>query len=129
MRAKCISAVPTSEQARALGPNYVIGKTEYPVQVGAEYTVLGLGFWDGIAWFEIAPSRRTLVSVPAALFLVTSGRPSRHWDVRKHQDGAITLWPHSFYHPYYHDHLSEGEPDAVEDFSHLLAVLEGEAAA
>ena len=127
MRAKCVSTTPTNGQAAALGQSYVAGKTEYPVELGAEYTVLGLGVWDGAAWFEIAPSDRTLVSVPACLFRITSGRSSRHWDVRMHQDGAITLWPPSFYHPHYHDHLSEGVTEALDDFRHLFALLEQEA--
>ncbi len=128
MRVKCIAAAPSPALAEALGHMYVAGKTEYPVEVGAEYIVLGVGFWEGVAWFEIAPSMRTLVSVPAALFAIISGRPSRHWDVRMHPDGAVTLWPHSFYNAHYHDHLSEGVPEALEDFTHLLSLLEREAA-
>jgi hypothetical protein len=128
MRARCVAATPTPEQAKALGENYVSGTTEYPVDVGTEYTVLGLGFWDGAVWFEIAASMRTLVSIPAVLFEVTSGRPSRHWDIRIHPDGAVTLWPQSFYHPHYHNHLSEGVLGASADFGHLLALLEEEAA-
>ena len=129
MRAKCISTVPTKEQAAALGHHYVTGKTEYLLDVGVEYTVLGVGFWDGVGWFEIAPSMRTLVSVPAVLFEITDGRPSRYWVIRMHDDGAITLWPPSFYHPYYHDHLSEGAEEAVDDFRHLFTLLEKEAIA
>jgi hypothetical protein len=58
MRVRCVAAVPTPLQAVALGQHYVAGRTEYPVEVGAEYRVLGLGFWDGVGWFEIAPSLR-----------------------------------------------------------------------
>lgn len=128
MRAKCIRLVPGAALIAALGDAYVQDKTEYPIEVGAEYTVLGVGFWNGVAWFEIAPSMRTVVSVPADLFTITSGRSSRHWDVRMHPDGAVTLWPHSFYDAHYHDHLSEGVPEAIEDLTHLLALLEREAA-
>jgi hypothetical protein len=46
-----------------------------------------------------------------------------------HEDGAVTLWPHSFYHAHYHDHLSEGVTEAIEDFRHLFALLEEEAMA
>jgi hypothetical protein len=127
MRVRCISAVPTPLQAARLGRNYVAGRTEYPVDEGVEYTVLGVGFWDGVVWYEVAASLRTLVSVPAFLFEIESGKPSRHWDIRMHDDGALTLWPASFYHPYYHDHLSDGRPGAVEDFRGLLALLEKEA--
>lgn len=128
MRAKCVSAAPTPSQQLALGRHYVPGRTEYPVMIGRVYTVLGVGFWDGIVWYEIAPSARTLVSIPAFLFETTNGRPSCHWHARSHDDGAFTLWPESFYHPYYHEHLSEGVAAATADFKHLLELLEGEAA-
>jgi hypothetical protein len=128
MRAKCIVTTPSEEQTLVPGKSFVPGRTEYPVEPGVEYTILGLGFWDGLVWFEIAASMRTVVSVPAVLFEVTSGKPSRHWDIRLHADGALTLWPRSFYHRYYHDHLSEGRSGAVEDFRSLYGLLEREAA-
>jgi hypothetical protein len=127
MRARCVSVLPTAQQAKLLGKNFVAGRTEYPIHEGREYTILGLGCWDGVIWYEIAASQRLLVSVPSFLFEITSGRVSRHWETRAQPNGVLTLWPQSFYHPYYHDHLSEGQAEAMEDFRHLLTVLEQEA--
>jgi hypothetical protein len=127
MRAKCVALEPTIPEQKLLGSKFVPGKTRYPVEIGIEYTVLGVGFWDGVTWFEINASPSALVSVPMFLFEITNGRPSRHWQARVSQDGAFTLWPPSFYHEHYHDDLSEGVSEAIEDFSHLRRVLDDEA--
>lgn len=126
MLARCVAEAPNADQIVLLGKNHRAGFTEYPVEHGRVYLVMGVGFWDGVTWFEIAPSPRTLVSVPSFLFEIVSGTPSRHWEARVHSDGAFTLWPVSFYHEYYHDHLSEGLTDAVEDFKHVTTLLEVE---
>lgn len=129
MRARCISEKPTPSLIKALGANYREGKTVYPVTLGQEYTVLGIGFWDGVSWFEIAPSLSAILSIPVSLFELTDARLSRHWEARIHDDGAFTLWPPSFYHEHYHYHVSEGHAEAVEDFRYLFNLLESEAAA
>ncbi len=126
MRAKCIAEEPTPEQITMLGKAFRPGFTEYPVELGRVYLVMGVGFWDGVSWFEIAASPRTLVSVPSFLFEIVSARASRHWEARTHPDGALTLWPASFYHQYYHDHVSEGVEEATQDFRHVSALLERE---
>src|SRR5690606_23244005 len=105
--ARCVAEVPTDMQAKLLASHYVAGQTDYSLHVGDEYTVLGLSFWSGVVWFEVALSMRTLVSVPAILFEVVSGRPSSHWDLRLNPDGSVLLWPVLFYRPCFHDLLSE----------------------
>ncbi len=42
------------------------------------------------------------------------------------EDGAITLWPPSFYKEFYHDHLSEGVPEVVHDFERIYSLLSAE---
>lgn len=108
MRVQCIAEYPSQEQIRQLGQNYRPGKTVYPVQPGIEYLVLGLGMWEGISWVELAMETEVVVSVPLFLFEITDSRCSRLWEVRTHEDGALTLWPGPFYEKYFHDHLSEG---------------------
>jgi hypothetical protein len=96
------------------------------VVFGQEYTVFGLGVWDGITWVEIELSTEVVVSVPLFLFEILDGRPSRLWDVRLHEDGALTLWPPAFYEQYFHDRLSDGVEKAVRDFRTLKRTIEGE---
>lgn len=126
MRVTCVAESPTPEQIVLLGRSFRPGLTEYPIECGRSYLVLGVGFWGGIVWFEIAVTSRTLVSVPAFLFAIVSGRASRHWEARIRPDGTFTLWPASFYHPYYHDHVSEGLPEAVGDLEQLSTLLNQE---
>src|SRR6266516_6680332 len=103
MRVKCVALKPRKEQQRLLGSRFIAGRTRYPVDLGHQYTVLGVGFWDGVVWFDIASSPRALVSVPAFLFEITNHKPSRHWEARLREDGSFMLWPPSFYHQHYHD--------------------------
>jgi hypothetical protein len=126
MRAKCVAVQPTSEQQQLLGSKFVPGKTRFPIEIGMEYTVLGVGFWGCATWFEIAASPSALVSVPAFLFEITNARPSRHWYARIHSDGSFTLWPPSFHHEHYHDDVSEGVSEAVEDFRYLRQLFDEE---
>jgi hypothetical protein len=127
MRVKCIALQPSKEQQRLLGSRFIAGRTRYPIDLGGEYTVLGVGFWDEVTWFDIAASPRALVSLPAFLFEITNPKPSRHWEARLHKDGSFMLWPPSFYHQHYHDDVSEGVSEAVDDFQHLRQLLEDEA--
>jgi hypothetical protein len=127
MRARCVAVQPTVEEQKLLRSRFVPGKTRFPIELGMEYTVLGIGFWDCLTWFEIAVSPSALISIPGFLFEITHPRPSRYWQARIRNDGAFTLWPPSFHHEYYHNDLSEGVSEAIEDFQHLRQLLDDEA--
>lgn len=43
-------------------------------------------------------------------------------------DGSITLWPESFYREFYHDHVSEGVVEAMNDLQHVRSLLDSESA-
>ena len=119
MRIQCISTEPDAGQVKQLGNYYRLGKTRYPVDLGIEYTVLGLGVWDGVTWVEIAMPTEVVISVPLFLFQITDPRASTLWEVRSHEDGALTLWPSAFYGEFFHDRLSEGDPELVEKLREL----------
>lgn len=126
MRVRCLAETPNEDQVRQLAARYRVGKTVYPVVFGQEYMVLGLGVWDGVTWIEIELSTEVVVSVPLFLFEIVDARPSRLWQVRVHDDGALTLWPPAFYEQTFHDRLSDGSQKAVRDFRRLKRGIEEE---
>lgn len=123
MKVRCISTEPTREQAEQLGPYFRSGVTKYPVDIGVEYLALGVGSWDGIAWVELAMPTEVVVSVPLFLFEITDPRPSALWEVRIHKDGALTLWPRAFYEEFFHDRLSDGDPEMVAALRHIQRAM------
>ncbi len=132
MIVKCISQYPTDEQLKDLGPRFFKNRT-FHVTVGKEYVVLGLGVAVKPHSCGLGPSVEIvtdyghLTDNPLCLFQIVDGTASRHWEVRETQAGIITLWPSSFYKEYYHDDLSEGVPEVVEDFKRVRALIEAEA--
>lgn len=126
MKVRCVSEQPNELQLRQLGSDYTPGKTVYPVVFGQEYTVYGIGAWDGVLWLEIEMQRDVVVTVPLFLFEIVDGKPSRLWEARVHEDGAFTLWPPSFYEEAYHDRLSDGKAPEVDDFRSIKQKLEVE---
>lgn len=80
-----------------------------------------------IALFEIVEDGGYYcLSIPAALFEITDSRCSSFWKARIHQDGAVTLWPTEFYEPYFHDKLSDHDPEMRKLFESVLKKLAAE---
>lgn len=127
MRVKCITELPTKEQARLLGEYYHEGKQEFGLVIGNEYLVFGLSFLGGMPWIEIGPPEHEyLYSVPLCLFDIVNGTVSKCWEIKVRKDDVIFFWPISFYQEYYHDDLFEGVPVAVEDFRRVRKLIEEE---
>jgi hypothetical protein len=127
MKVKCISRLPTEEQAVKLGEHYRHGKQDFHLQIGKEYIVYGISILRGIAWIELASDTGYLYSVPLFLFEITDERVSKYWKVRMDKDGDLMLWPSSFYIKFYHDDLAEGVPEIVEDFNKIQSLIKTEA--
>ena len=87
---------------------------------------MGLGFWEGQAWVEIATEGEFILSVPLAEFEIVNGTPSAFWDARMDDDGTVRLWPPSFYQATYHADLADREPSVVADFERMREMLEAE---
>jgi len=126
MRIKCIALLPNDEQAKYLGigKHYYPGSMVFNLRLGQEYIVYGISFLGGAAWVQIAnPSNTYVYSVPLCLFEITDGTVSKYWVARVDQDGDVFLWPASFYKPYYHDDLTEGVLEIVEDFQRVRQLI------
>lgn len=126
MRIKCIAELPDDEQTKLLGigKHYHPGQMEFGVKAGHEYIVFGITFLSGAPWVDILSQSRTYVySVPLCLFNVVDGSVSKYWVAKVDQNGNFFLWPPSFYQPYYHDDLSEGVPEVVEDFQRVRQLI------
>ncbi len=65
---------------------------------------------------------------PICLFHVTDSRLSRYWIVRQYGEMGLRLWPESFFRDYYHDLLTDGDPEVVADFERVLSLLKAEQA-
>lgn len=90
---------------------------EFNLKIGREYVVYCLSFLGGTPWVQIvSQSNANIYSVPLCLFEITDGTVSKNWVARVDQDGDFFLWTPSFYKTYYHDDLSNGVLEVVEDF-------------
>ena len=131
MKVRCLRQYPTEEQVQALGPAFY-RKQSFHLTVGREYLVFGLQLSVNAnmlgtgAWIQIVSESERLSWAPLMLFEIVDPRVSRYWEVRHWPDGAVTLWPNSFYRDYFHDDLSEGVPDLMKEFAAVRASLESE---
>jgi len=129
---RCVSVLPNEEQAKLLGDNYRPGQMTFGLELGKEYVVFGMSLFGGMPWVDMA-SQATFADpgflhpAPLCLFEIVDGRVSRYWEARQHGDRDLVLQPRSFYRDYYHDDLSEGVPEVVEDFARMRALMEAEA--
>jgi hypothetical protein len=126
MRVRCLTNRPTDAQIRRLGSAFRAGHTEYLVEPGQEYTVLGMSFRHGEPWFELHVPIRVLASFPAFLFEIVDPAASRYWQLRI-DDGTVRLWPPQFYQDYFIDDFSNDKPDVVEHLRAIEARIEAEA--
>lgn len=126
MRVRCIAEIPNEEQVRMLGAYYRPGRTIFPVNMGQQYMVIGVGTWDGVHWVEIETPTEDVISVPLFLFEIVDGRPSRHWEARLHADGALTLWPPALYDPFFHSRLSDSVPATLSEYRLLKQRMKDE---
>lgn len=101
-------------------------RTSFDLEIGTTYVAMGIGFWDGIVWAEIAVEGDFLLSIPLDQFEVVVGRPSIHWELRNGQDGAVRMWPPSFFDRGYHSRLADQVPEVVRDFAKVRDMLERE---
>lgn len=136
MIVRCIRGYPTEEQISRLGPEFFRNRA-FAVDPGEEYAALALTVDFGTRHMGLGPwvqiyTRKHIVHAitfaPLCLFDVTDPLVSRYWEVRTPEGGTkVTLWPPSFYRPYYHDDLSEDVPGVVTDFERVVDLLEREA--
>lgn len=67
-----------------------------------------------------------LLAAPLCLFEVKNPGSSRFWEARKWEDDSLTLWPPLFYEEYFHDRLSDYEPEPRAKFKEIYDLLHKE---
>lgn len=126
MQIKCISLKLSNDQLSKHGRHAAV-TNNYVITINKCYNVFGLTFnfsdFSVGCFVEIISDNNNLVHVPIVLFEIVDNRPSNYWVVKKFSDGTVTLWPPSFYQEFYHDDLSEGVPEIMEDFKRVKEMI------
>lgn len=130
MRVKCISTYPTSINIEKLGDFFTNQK--FGVTINNEYIVIGISFHINLPGFgtgvqiQFFNDDDNLAFAPLSMFDIIDARPSRYWNARFYDDGSLEFQPPSLYRKYYHDDLSDGIPNIVDDMMHIRKLLEEE---
>jgi len=101
------------------------------ISPGKEYLVLGLVYspasssYAGYPVVEIKNDSGGLSTVPIFMFEITESSPSKSW-VISIENRVLKMLPKSFYGDFYHDDLSEGVPETVDDFNIIVKRIESE---
>lgn len=131
MRVRCLNDELTEEQ-RVFFKVPPVLYTKYQISLGKEYLVLGISFeinspvYGNTVLLEIANDAGRCSSIPAALFDVIDNRCSSFWKTTFYEDGGVTLWPTEFYAPYFHDKLSDHDPETRKVFESVLVKMKAE---
>ncbi|QKJ01550.1 hypothetical protein [Yersinia mollaretii] len=129
MKVKCLATSLTAQQKAALGlmDNQ---DPQYPYTIGQIYTVLAMSSKVGVNAGTLLQLPKIpmdyIISVPLCIFDIVDGRPSSYWKIEKLSEYEISLWPEEFYREYFHDDLSDGDPEVVEIFKRVVDKLEKE---
>lgn len=131
MRVKCLNRELTEEQ-RLLFKVPPLFRSVYQILIGKEYLVLGISFevnspvHGNTALLEIVDDAGLCLSIPAALFEIIDGKCSSFWEVKIYGDVAVTMWPPEFYETYFHDKLSDHDPETRKVFESVLKKMKAE---
>jgi hypothetical protein len=96
--------------------------------IGMEFIVYGISVVEGNVLYYLASrhGNHTFTTL-AALFDIVDPSVSRHWECRESNEGGFLIWPRSWFeHEFYHDRLSDGEPELGADFTSLKALFTAE---
>jgi len=127
MRLRCKPSVMNAEtEVRRLAKRPRRDRNSYDLTVGRQYVALGLGFWDEQVWVEIATEGDLIAPVPLLEFEIVDGRLSAFWKTRLDADGAVRMWPASFFQDNFHSRLADREPSALTEFARVRELLEAE---
>ena len=129
MKVRCIKNYLTDEEKKMISMSFNQHPV-YRIKPDAEYTVLGLTFminnsYQNGVFVQIKDDSYCLTFPPLCLFEIIDPRLSSYWkaDALKNE---FSLWPKEFYMDYFHDLLSDGNPEYVEAFNRAVTLLENE---
>jgi hypothetical protein len=126
---KCIRNKFSDEEIIELG--IVSKKAEFNISVGEQLIVLGLSFIQKSYVFGPGvcvdiKRGKYVIPLPFSFFEIVDPRSSRHWVLSRNQSNIVCLWPPSFFQPFYHDRLSDGDKAIYEDFCQVYQLLSDE---
>ncbi|WP_253306892.1 hypothetical protein [unidentified bacterial endosymbiont] len=126
MKVICLANKLSKDQKKQLG---IVEENDfkYPFEEGQIYTVLGMtnnliengSITLEMPYFYIFPT-------PLCLFNVIDDRPSKYWKIKKISEHQIAFRPEEFYQKYFHDRLSDGDPEFIDIYQKVLEKLEKE---
>jgi hypothetical protein len=88
--------------------------------------LLNSAIYGDCCLFTIQDDAGRCVSIPSMLFDITDPRSSRFWLVRRNEVSSLTLWPEEFYKDFFHDRVTDGDPDALVDLGAVVTRLGAE---
>ena len=96
----------------------------YPVTVGDEYDVYGVRLdREGLVVDILYPESWMLLPLPGEMVEVADGSIPRDWLIDL-ADGRLVMGPEAALSPFFHDRLSDGEPDAVAALKEMIRNVE-----
>lgn len=131
MWVKCLARRLTEEQRKESGASDRYNP-QFQVTEEKEYLVLGISFlvnspvYGNCCLFTVLDDAARCISLPSALFEVMDPRVSQYWVARSNDQFGLTLWPEEFYEEYFHDRVTDYEPEAVAALRAVVRRLESE---
>ena len=109
MIVRCVREAASDVRRAARGAS---AAHDYDVVVGTQYLVYGIRGLAKTLWVDLLSDFGYIRSVPLGLFEILDGRMPLGWSFGLlSSNGDWALWPREFWRPYFHDDLSEGDPD------------------
>ncbi|MDY6805441.1 MAG: hypothetical protein SXA11_16760 [Cyanobacteriota bacterium] len=131
MKIRCIANTGASLREHYLDPNGGYTKDlEFGLTIGKEYVVYAFYEWEGQVWYYIADDHYMYYPMqnPAPLFEVIDDRLSKYWRFKLWENGllevAFSQW---FTDLYFYDKLTDQEPEEVDFFKRIKALMDMEA--
>lgn len=131
MKVICIHSEIDDALARKVGLSDGEPRLYRSISQGKEYFVLGITYapdsscYAGFPAVEVQNDSGGISVVPIFMFDVLDASASKHWHI-KFKNGVLTMLPESFYSDYYHDDLSEGVQETLEDFKAVCRKIESD---
>ncbi|MDY6805443.1 MAG: hypothetical protein SXA11_16770 [Cyanobacteriota bacterium] len=131
MKIRCIANTGPSLREHYLDPYGDFTKElEFQLTIGKEYVVYAFYERQGQVWYYIADDDYMYYPMqnPAPLFEIVDNRVSKYWRFDLKPNGllrvAFSQW---FIVPYFYDKLTDQEPEEVDLFKTIKALMELEA--
>ena len=131
MRVRCLARELTNQQREATSASAIFWP-RYQITEDREYLVLGISFlvnsqvYGNCCILTIQDDATRCVMVPSLLFEITDSRASRHWIVKSADGVNVTVWPEEFYAEFFHDRITDYEPEALAALKAAVGRIEEE---